>query len=224
MNNVVKFLGIVAAIIVVGVGIGLLATRRPAPTYQAPEHGQAPPPGADRQNHPAPGSPSAIGKTGNVAAAPLQDPALTPSPGNSPAINLITNWEDKVDQILSGDGDEAAKAKQMLEIFPKLPADGQVEVAQHLSNLTEDANYAPLAALLANPELPEAVLEVFMADLLNRPNSSKLPLLLEVARTENHPKSPEAVEMLELFLEENHGKDWDRWQTQIQQWLKDNPD
>src|SRR5437763_11213252 len=47
-------------------------------------------------------------------------------------------WEDKVDEILTSDGEESAKAKQMMEMFPKLPEDGQIEVAQHLSNLVQD--------------------------------------------------------------------------------------
>ena len=33
---------------------------------------------------------------------------------------------------------DADKAKQMLEMFPQLPADGQEEVARHLSNLVPD--------------------------------------------------------------------------------------
>jgi hypothetical protein len=146
--------------------------------------------------------------------------AATPQPAN-----LITNWEDRVEQILGNDDtDEAQKAKQMLQIFPHLPEDGQVEVAQHLSNLVSDEDYAGLAALTADASLPEPVLDVLLSDVLNRPNSLKLPLLLDIAKSEQHSKAAEAKDLLELFLEEDYGQDWNKWQASLQQWLQDNPD
>jgi hypothetical protein len=64
-----------------------------------------------------------------------------------------------------------------------------------------------------------------MSDLLNRPNSLKLPLLLDVARGCPDPKTAgEAKDILTLFLDEDHGADWPAWQTRLQQWLTDNPD
>ena len=125
---------------------------------------------------------------------------------------------------MGGEGEDAGKVKQLLEMFPRLPEDGQVEVAQHLSNLVADQDYAPLGKLLAYPKLPEAVLDVLIADVLNRPNAVKLPLLLEVARTPQHPKAEEAKDLLELYLEEDYGADWNKWQAKMEQWIKDNPE
>jgi hypothetical protein len=99
-----------------------------------------------------------------------------------------------------------------------------VEVAQHLANLVADENYAPLAKYLTDSSLPESVLDVLLADVLNRPNSVKLPALLDVAKDDKNPKASEAKDLLELFLEEDYGKDWAQWQTKMEQWLKDNPD
>jgi len=138
--------------------------------------------------------------------------------------NLITNWEDKVDQILGAEGETAAKAKQMLEMFRLLPEDGQVEVARHLSNLVADEDYAPMRQLLTDPQLPETVLDTLMADVLNRRNSLKLPALLEVARTAQHPKAANAQEVLGFFLETDYGEDWAKWDEKVQEWLKENPD
>jgi hypothetical protein len=109
-------------------------------------------------------------------------------------------------------------------MFPHLPPDGQAEIARHLSNLTPDSDYAGLGDYLKNPKMPEAVLDVLLADVLNRPGTLKLPMLLDIARQSDHPKAGEARELLELFLEEDHGKDWAGWETKMQQWLKDNPD
>jgi hypothetical protein len=143
--------------------------------------------------------------------------AATPS-------GLITNWSDKLDEILTSNAEEADKAKQLLEMFPHLSEEAQVEVAGHLANLLPDKDYPALAKYLADPKMSEAVLDVLLGDALNRPNSVKLPLLLEVARQSDHPKAGEAKDILELFLEEDHGKNWDQWQTKLEQWLKDNPD
>jgi hypothetical protein len=140
--------------------------------------------------------------------------------------NETAEWETKVDEILLPEGNDAEKVKQLLAMFPTLPEDGQEEVAQHLSNLVADEDYAPLGKLLTDAKLPESVLDVLMADILNRPNAVKLPTLLEVARNPQHTEASEAKDLLELFLDpdEEYGNDWNKWRTKVAQWLKDNPD
>jgi len=137
---------------------------------------------------------------------------------------LATNWEDKVDEILTSQVPESEKARKMVEMFPRLPEKGQVEVAQHLANLVSDQDYPSLGRFLTNSALPESVLDVLVADALNRPNSLKLPALLGVARDPQNPKAGEAKDILHLFLEEDYGTDWNAWQTKVTQWLADNPD
>jgi hypothetical protein len=99
-----------------------------------------------------------------------------------------------------------------------------VEVAQHLSNLVANPDYAPLGQMLTNSSMPEAVLDVLMSDVLNRPNSVKLPLLLSVARNDGHAKASEAKDLLELYLEQDYANNWTQWQARMEQWLKANPD
>jgi hypothetical protein len=140
------------------------------------------------------------------------------------ATNLIADWEGKVDDLLGSTNSDHDKARQMLEMFPQLPADGQEEVARHLSNLVADQDYGAMRAYLTNASLPAAVLDILLGDVLNRPNSLKLPALLDVARTPQHPKAGEAKDFLELFLEEDYANDWDKWQAKMDEWLKSNPD
>lgn len=156
--------------------------------------------------------------------------ATTPAASEQPtgptagAANIASAWEDELDEILGSSSPDDDKAKQMIELFPHLPADGQEEVAQHLSNLVPDSDFGLLGSYLTNAALAENVLDVLLDDVLNRPNSLKLPALLEVARSPQHPKAAEAKDFLELFLEEDYGDDWDKWQAQVQEWLKNNPD
>ena len=160
------------------------------------------------------GSSSKIGSRGSP---------LVPPPA-APVTTVVTDWEQRIDEVLTGQEDENQKAKRLLELLPSLPEDGQVEAAQHLSNLLPDEDYSSLSPTLTNAVTPEAVLDVLMTDVLNRPNPLKLGTLLEVARTPNHPKAEEARDVLEVYVDENFGADWIAWDTAVKKWLKENPD
>ena len=138
--------------------------------------------------------------------------------------NFIADWEGKIEEIVGSGRPDDEKARQLLQVFPRLPPDGQIDVVQHLENLVSDDDYAPMGKLFRDASLPEPVLDELLADVLNRSNALKLPALLDVARTERHPKAAEAKEIMGLFLEADYGNDWPRWQTKMGQWLKDNPD
>jgi hypothetical protein len=211
--------GVVAAIVMVGVMLGWFVTKdnktSPSPPPSLPTVQPGPIVGGSQ-------------KSGSVKP-PVPNPApatnkLSQAQVAHPVTNVITNWEEKLDAILGSEGDEADKAKQLLAIFSRLPEEGQVEVVQHLSNLVADQNYAPLGELLRDVSLPEDVLEQLMADILNRPNSLKLPVLLDVARNPQHPKAEDAKDLLELYLEEDYGQDWNKWQAKMEEWVKQNPD
>ena len=214
--NVLLALAAIAGVVLVGL-VWLRPVRQPpreiasAPAADEPQ-GTAetnPPPHPRLQRAEVVSSSAVSAEPAPVAAAPSA---------------LLTNWEDMLDQTLTADTPTDAKARQMLDMFPRLPADGQVEVAKHLCNLVSDQDYSRLAQFLADPHLPQDALDTLMADALNRPNSLKLPALLEVARTPEHPKAGEAKEVLGFLLEADYGDDWAKWQDKVQDWLKDNPD
>ncbi len=214
--RIAGIIGLIAAVLIVGIALGWLATPRKA------------------ANAPLPGSQERLStaiSTGRAFFAQNERPRPSDSSTNqvispppSSDTNLVADWETRLDEILGSDSDETQKAKQLLALFPRLPEEGQVEAAQHMSNLLPDVEYAPLGKYLADPKVPEAVLDVLIVDLLNRPNALKLPLLLEVARAPGHPKAAEAKDLMELYLEEDYGTDWNRWQAKMEQWIKDNPD
>jgi hypothetical protein len=214
-----KIAGVVAGVVVAGVVIGVLGTGGWRPESVAPEPA---PPAADAGDQKAASRPVETAAA-SVPAGAVPAAMLARAEGWT-AAELKTNWEDKVEEILASKAAEADKARKMLEMFPRLPEKGQVEVSQHLANLVSDSDYAGLERYLTNASLPEPVLDVLVADLLNRPNSVKLPALLAVARDPQNPKAGEAKSILQLFLEEDHGSDWNAWQAKVDQWLKDNPD
>jgi len=209
-------LGIVIVAVFIGLKLVGPGNEAPGPAAAAEPPEPNPPPSETDNSPPAP-------KPTRQPVSPIRVHGK-PAAAARASANLITNWEEKGDHILEGEGEPDAKAKQMLEMFPQLPDDGQVEVARHLSNLVADEDYASLRQLLADPQLPEEVLDTLMADVLNRPNGLKLPALLEVARTTGHPKAENAKEVLGLFLEVDYGDDWFKWEEKVQEWLNENPD
>src|SRR5437879_12986519 len=150
-QKILTWLGVLVVVILLAVGIGYLATRNTGLNSQT----SASNPSSGFTNSSPPNN--GVGSSTKLLpqrphvwptnATPANPIVATPSA--SPA-DLITNWEDKVDEILGADGDEAEKAKKMIEMFPHLPEEGKVEVAQHLSNLVPDEGYEPLGRFLTN--------------------------------------------------------------------------
>jgi len=216
--------GIALAIIVAGVLIGILATTGSEVTVS---HIEPPTP---TESAPAPAGTVPARAESLPQQSPPRSPDQQPSPpppleaGGTNSLSLTNDWSERLDEILGADTPEREKAKQLLEMFPGLPKDGQEEVAQHLTNLVEDQDYASLGRYLTNSTLAEDVLDVLFSDLFNRPNQLKLPLLIDVARDAKHPKAGEAKDLLELYLEEDYGTDWAKWRAKAEQWLKDNPE
>jgi hypothetical protein len=130
-------------------------------------------------------------------------------------------WEQQIDDILLSEAESADKGRQLLDLFPRLPPEAQIEAAPHLANLTTDEDFVALSPWLTNATTPQAVLEVLVGDLLNRPNRVKLPLLVAIARVHDHPSAAEAKQVLETMLGEDFGDDWLKWEAAVQAWLKE---
>lgn len=217
-SKVLIGIGILAGIVAAGLVIGWWGSRESAPrtrpSVATPTPAQSPdnrPPSMSAESNPPMESTAAT--TPTVVA--------TNTAATAGATNLLADWVDKLDEILGSDEDDTNKVKDLFAVFPRLPEEGQAEVAQHLSNLVSDDNYAPLGQLLQNTKLPDSVLDVLMSDVLNRPNPVKLPQLLQVAQNPDHPKADEAKDLIELYLDED---DPAKWPDKMQQWLKENPD
>ncbi len=209
--KILATLAIIAAV-VVAIWVGSLRRAEPAPQSATSSVAETRP--VKSNTSPFFTRPGTKSRATNVASAEV-------SVANT---NLMTDWEDRVDRILGDDSEVGEKARKMLELFPHFPEAGQVETAQHISNLLADEDYEKFGNYLTNSKTPESVQDVILADVLNRPNAIKLPLLLETARTPDNAKAAEAKEMLELYLEDDYGTDWNRWQQEMEKWLKENPD
>ena len=111
-------------------------------------------------------------------------------------------------------------AQMLINILPTLPEDGQIEAANHISNLLPDSDYDEVRPLLLNSNLPESVLSVFFTDLMNRNDPTKLNAFLDIAQISNHPFQAEALSDLQIYVGQDYGTDWAQWRTAVDQYLK----
>jgi hypothetical protein len=135
----------------------------------------------------------------------------------------LQEWEHRIDEVLKSSADETQTAQILINMLPTLPAEGQSDAAQHISNLIEDDQYTRVLPLVKNPNLPEEVLDVFVTDLMNREDKVKLPTLLEIAKLPNHPHHEEALSDLEIFLDEDFeslNRDFNKLQIGVTNYLK----
>jgi hypothetical protein len=217
---------VVVAVIAIGVGVALFAARSTSPLPPAPvvADNSSPQP-APQPVHAAPPHDFVPPPEVKHATAPVSIPTVQPRDLAIATNAASTNdWEEKIDDIVGSDDPDTNKVAKLYALFPTLPPDGQEEIAQHLSNLVDDEDYAPLGEMLKNDKLPEGVLDELLSDALNRPNNLKLPVLLSVASDENNAKHDEAKDLLELYLGEDYGTDWNSWGQHMTNWLQQNPD
>jgi hypothetical protein len=92
-----------------------------------------------------------------------------------------------------------------------------------LSNLLPDEQYPALANTLTNAHAAEAVLDVLMTDVLNRPTRSSSPPCAMLPARPNI-QGAEARDVCGGFVDEDYGNNWAAWSDAIQKWLKENPD
>lgn len=222
IRKILVIAGIALGIIVAGVVIGMLATGGREVTFTKSTSNAT---GTTASTVAPPSAPLApVAPVRPQEAAPVALPSAEPVVLASTNAVAITNWSEQLDEILGAEKPETEKANQLLQMFPRLPKDGQEEVAQHLTNLVDDQDYAALGRYLTNSTLSEDVLDILFSDLFNRPNPLKLPLLVDLASDAKHPKASEAKDLLELYLEEDYGTDWARWRAEAEKWIKDNPE
>jgi hypothetical protein len=221
MSRFGKVFAVLAAIVVVvalGLAVGLWGSSRSRNSSLSATNENV-------ESTPTPVPSESSSRTQRVITARTNNPTHPTTVAATPITTSgIPDWEEKVDAILTSEIPDNEKAKKMLELFPQLSPEAQEEVAHHLSNLVPDEEYAPLGNYLTNAALPEAVLDVLLEDVFNRPNSVKLPRLLDIASNPQHPKASESKDVLELFLEEDYGTDWSKWRQKMDEWLKANPD
>lgn len=143
---------------------------------------------------------------------------------NADGTNAMAVWDRQIDAVLASSGTAAEIADTLLELYPRVPAEGQADLAMEIAAHISNENYGKLAGLITNSTSSEAVLETLLTDLMDRPDKIRLPLLLDMARSKENAKAPDAHELLEALLGEDYGEDWNLWSKKISEWLASHPE
>lgn len=137
-----------------------------------------------------------------------------------PPPRALTDWERKIDEVLTSGNGETETAQMLINLLPTMPPEGQAEAAQHITNLILDKDYGRVMPMLRNPSLAQEVHDVLVTDLMNREDPVKLPALLEVAKIPNHPYHDEAMTDLQIFLDQDNGSNWSKWDSAVREYLR----
>jgi hypothetical protein len=182
------------------------AVAPPPSTKPGPQRDPAQPPKFITETKPAPGVPP-------------------PPPGTPPAPMALTEDDRKIDETLrmfpgNTDQDHTNTAQALINLLPTLSTDGQVEAAQHVSNLLSDQEYGRVMHIWRNPSFNPDVIEVFATDLMNREHKVMLPAMLDAVKMPTHPFHEEAKTTLEVFLDDDYGSDIPKWEKAMKDFLK----
>lgn len=120
---------------------------------------------------------------------------------NGSTLPLGVAWEDRLDELLTTEADNATTVRGLVSSMRGLPPEAQEEFVAHAVNLCEDEQFGMLAEIYYNANTPPEVSETIFNDALNRPDEIKLPMLAKTLRNPAHPLAGEAKEILEMYLD-----------------------
>ena len=142
-----------------------------------------------------------------------------------PAADVMDVWDKQIDALLASDGTDAEIADKLLELYPHMPTEGQADLILEIApRIANDSYSNKLSVILTNATAPEEVLETLLTDLIDRPDTIRLPRLLDMARSKDNPKSGDAHDLLEALLGDDYGDDWDQWSKKISEWIASHPE
>ena len=157
---------------------------------------------------PPPAIATAPRQAGAAAAAAITsaDPGSVITATSSGPLGLasapapIVAWEDRLDQLLTAETDNATTVRGLSSSMRQLPPEAQEQYAAHAVNLCGDGQFGLLGEIYLNAQTPQAVTETIFSDLLNRPDEIKLPLLAKTLRNAAHPMAGKAEEVLRTYI------------------------
>ena len=124
-------------------------------------------------------------------------------------------WQSTVSLIASQNEPPGIVAARLAAALPTFPPEGQLETARQIIELQTDEDYKVVEGLYFSPVAPKPVKILIFEDLLNRPNSLKLPLLVRTVGQAEHPLRAEALDNLQLFVGRDMGDDPLQWQSAV---------
>lgn len=151
----------------------------------------------------------------SLSATP--DPAVEVSSssnaGPPSGSELLERW-------LSSSPDPQQVGYAIIRGFPQLKPEDHAAAAKDLVNLVKDDDFDLLQPLVLDPRTSEPAKEILYRDVLTRPLKIRFPSLLSIMRQPDHPQAEDAREALARYLDGDWGSDYEKWQAQIEAYLR----
>ena len=121
---------------------------------------------------------------------------------------------------------DAADGLLEMAADPTAPMNVRTDALEHALNLTSDANFENVNAILTSQEsaIPELLVQTVLNDSYNRRHITQVDTSFRILTGEySEELVEEAIELLEFHTDENHGNDIDAWAQAVERYRVENP-
>ena len=121
---------------------------------------------------------------------------------------------------------DAADGLLEMAADPTAPMNVRTDALEHALNLTSDANFENVNAILTSQEsaIPELLVQTVLNDSYNRRHITQVDTSFRILIGEySEELVEEAIELLEFHTDENHGNDLDAWAQAVERYRVENP-
>lgn len=159
-------------------------------------------------------------------ASPSKSAAESPSLVTPTQLNDDRRKLDETLQLFPGNtsADIINTAQALINLLPELTKSGQVECAEHITNLLSDEEFPRALPIWVNPVSDPDVLEVFAKDLMNRPARVMMSAMLDAIKMLKHPYHEEAKRTMQNLLDQDHGDNIPQWERAMIAFLEKEAD
>ena len=122
--------------------------------------------------------------------------------------------------------EDAATGLLDMAADPTAPMNVRTDALEHALNLTNDANFENVNAILSSQQsaIPELLVQTVLNDSYNRRHITQVDTAFRILTGEySEELVEEALELLEFHTDENHGNDIDAWAQAVETYRLENP-
>jgi len=169
------------------------------------------------------------------AQAQPRDPRSASLPGSSREANdqeepeMPKKYGALFRQYLGDDSisiEDAASGLLEMASDPTAPMNVRTDALEHALNLTNDANFENVNAILSSQQsaIPELLVQTVLNDSYNRRHITQVDTAFRILTGEySEELVEEALELLEFHTDEKHGNDLDAWAQAVERYRVENP-
>jgi hypothetical protein len=114
-----------------------------------------------------------------------------------------------------------AAGLRIMRNFFLLPEKDHAAAMKHLVNMVRDPSISGLERILLDPRTSLQAKEMLFEDIKIRPDAVKFPIFLKLMQQPDHPSAQDAREILTNVLGKDFGKDYAKWEKEIERFLKE---